>query len=147
MSRVKITLLSIVGAGVAAALGVSIPQDESGRKVEATFAPDTSLQIHHISGKQYLRAYLDIVGVPTACDGITQGVKLGQTYTEAECAAKLEHELIIHATGVMKCTPGLALSADPAIERMREGPRFAAVSLAYNVGVGAYCSSTARARV
>ena len=51
MSRTKITLLSIVGAGVAAALGVSIPSDESGRKVEATIAPDASLQIRHISGK------------------------------------------------------------------------------------------------
>lgn len=142
----KITLVSIVGVGVALALGVSIPSDESGRKVEATLAPDTSLQIRHISGRQFLRAYLDIVGVPTACDGIIKGVKMGQTFTEAECAAKLEAELIIHATGVMKCTPGLALSPDTATERKREGPRFAAVSLAYNVGVGAYCSSTARAR-
>lgn len=146
----KITLAVIVGAGVAAALGQFIPQEESGRKVEATVAKDGSLQVRHISGKQYLTAYLDIVGVATACDGITtyrgKPLKNGQVFTEAQCAAMLEEELIKHAQGVMKCSPGLALSSNPTIERRREGPRFAAVSGAYNFGVGNYCGSTAAKR-
>ena len=146
----KVTLAVIVGAGVAAALGTFIPAEESGRKVEASVAKDGSLQVRHISGKQYLTAYLDIVGVATACDGITtyrgKPLKKGQAFTEAQCAEMLEEELIKHAQGVMKCTPGLALSADPAVERQREGPRFSAVSGAYNYGVGAYCGSTARKR-
>lgn len=146
----KITLAVIVGAGVAAALGTFIPAEESGRKVEATVAKDGSLQVRHISGKQYLRAYLDLAGVNTACDGITtyegKPITAGQQFTEAQCTEMLEAELVKHAQGMMACTPGLALSASPAIERQREGPRFAAVSVTYNVGIGNYCGSTARKR-
>jgi len=154
------TLAGVVGAAVALALGVSIPADESGRKVEATLQPaNGALQVRHISGRQYLRGYLDIVRVGTACDGITtyrgQPIRAGQQFTEAQCAEMLEDELVRHAEGVMACSPGLALSSDPAVERQRAGPRFAAVSLAYNVGIGrpasngrlgsGYCGSTARA--
>jgi lysozyme len=141
----KLTLASIVGIGVAIALGTAIPKEESGRTVEATIAQTGELQVRHISGKQYLRAYLDIVGVATACDGIAY-VPRNAVYTEAQCTAMLERELIEHATAVMACTPGLALSSNPAIERQREGPRFAAVSLGYNIGTGRFCRSTARAR-
>lgn len=144
------TLAAIVGVAVATALGTFIPKEESGRTVAASVRPDGSLAVRHIRGRQYLTVYLDMVGVPTACDGITtyQGKRLprGKTFTEAECAAMLEEELVKHAQGVMACTPGLALSEKPHVERYREGPRFAATSLAYNVGVGAYCSSTARKR-
>jgi lysozyme len=149
--KAPLTLAAVVGAGVAVALGVAIPADESGRKVEATIAPTGELKVKHISGKQYLSVYLDIVKVPTACDGLTrdeQGRRLqpGAYVGEARCAAMLERALVAHAVGVMSCSPGLAISPDPAIERRREGPRFAAVSLGYNVGVGAYCTSTVRAR-
>jgi lysozyme len=146
----KVTLASIVGAGVAVALGVAIPQEESGRKVEATIGAQGELKVRHISGRQYLRAYLDIVGVVTACDGLTtyRGVRIRRTdsFTESQCAAMLEEELIVHAKGVMACSPGLALSPTLGIEKRREGPRFAAVSGAYNYGIGGYCRSTARAR-
>lgn len=145
-----VTLASIVGAGVAAALGIAIPKEESGRTVEAEIGPDSELIIRHVSGKQYLRAYLDVVGVATACDGITtyrgEPITKDMSFTEAQCSAMLEEELIKHAQGVMKCTPGLALSTNPATEKRREGPRFAAVSGAYNFGVGLYCGSTARTR-
>lgn len=147
----KKTLAGVVGVGVALLLGVAIPREESGRKVEATIGQQGELQVRHISGKQYLRAYLDIVGVATACDGLTsykgRRVKITDSFTETQCAALLEEELIVHAEGVMACTPGLALSRDPATEKRREGPRFAAVSGAYNYGVGLYCSSTARKRL
>lgn len=145
-SRPK-TLAGVVGAAVAVLLGFSIPADESGRKVQATVAPTGELSVRHISGPQHLRVYLDIVRVPTACDGLTtddQGRKLrvGQSFTEAQCAAMLERALVAHAEGVMACSPGLAIAADPALERRRQGPRFAAVSLGYNVGVRAVCGST-----
>lgn len=129
----KKTLAGVIGTVAAAALFVSIPADESGRKVDAKVEADGSVTLTHISGQQHLKAYLDIVGVPTACDGITKGVKLGQTYTPAQCAELLERELIIHAEGVMACTPSLA---------GRPNQQIAAVSLAYNVGVGAYCKSS-----
>lgn len=146
------TLVSVLGVAVTLALGISIPADESGRKVESSINTTTgALQVRHISGRQYLRVYLDMVGVPTACDGLTrdgagQPLRPGQNFTEAQCSEMLERALVQHAQGVMACSPGLALSNDPAVEHRREGPRFAAVSLAYNVGVTNYCRSTARAR-
>lgn len=135
----KGTLAAIVGLAAATSLLTTIPREESGRTVKVAMDDSGTARITHVSGKQYLRAYLDIAGVPTACDGITQGVRMGQTYTEAQCTMMLERELIVHAQGVMACTPSLA-RAD------RTGPRVAAVSLAYNIGVNAWCGSSARRR-
>lgn len=150
LTKGKVTLASIVGVGVAVALGQFIPQEESGRKTEATIGEQGELKVRHISGRQYLTVYLDVVGVPTACDGITtyhgKPLPKDHTFTEEQCSEMLEEELIKHAQGVMDCTPGLALSDNPEIERQREGPRFSAVELAYNVGIGGYCGSTARKR-
>lgn len=149
-ARGKIGLAALLGVSVATALGVFIPREESGRVVEAGIAPDGSLAIEHIRGRQFLTVYLDMVGVPTVCDGITtlggKPMPRGRTFTEKECAALLEAELVKHAQGVMNCSPGLAVSRIAEVERQREGPRFAAVSLAYNIGVTAYCGSTARRR-
>lgn len=135
---VKKTLAGVIGTAMgAAALFVMVPKEESGRTVTATIAPDQSITVKHVAGPQYLRAYLDIVKVPTACDGITKGVKLGQTYTEAQCNALLEQELIAHAEPVIGCVPGLYGRANQAA---------AAVSLAYNVGAGGFCGSTVARR-
>jgi lysozyme len=129
------TLAAVVGASAAAILFVATPAEESGRQVKATVAADGTATVTHLRGKQYRSAYLDIVGVPTACDGITKNIRLGQTYTEAQCTAMLERELVIHATGVMNCTPNLR--RPEAVHQ-----RVAAVLLAYNIGVGGYCKST-----
>jgi len=145
MSKVK-TLASIVGVVTAGLLLTNIPAEESGRTVKVDIAKDGTATVRHISGKQYLKAYLDIVDVATACDGLTsykgRKIKITDRFTEAQCAVMLEEELIVHAEGVMKCSPGLALS----IPR-RDRVRFSMVSLAYNVGVPTYCTSTARKRV
>lgn len=136
------TLASVVGVATAMALLTQIPAEESGRKVAVTIAADGAATVRNISGPQYLRPYLDIVGVATACDGLTsyQGRKITKAdhFTEAQCAAALEDELVVHAERVMACTPGLSLT----IPR-RDMARFAAVSLAYNVGAAGYCRSTA----
>ena len=44
-----------------------------------------------MAGAEGLRtvAYKDPVGIPTACFGETQGVRLGQTYTVEECRQML----------------------------------------------------------
>lgn len=136
----KGTLAAVVGLVTAGLLLTAVPAEESGRRVDVTIAQDGAATVRHVSGPQYVKAYLDIAGIPTACDGITKGVKLGETYSEARCAALLEAELVEHARGVMACTPGLALSTG------RDWPRFAAVSLAYNIGVRGYCGSTAARR-
>lgn len=135
----KGSLAAVVGAAAAAALLTLVPEEESGRKVRAEVGQDGTAKVTHLAGRQYLRAYLDIAGVATACDGITRGVRMGQTYSEAQCTSLLERELVIHAQGVMRCTPALA-------DRGRDWQRVAAVSLAYNIGVAGWCGSTAARR-
>lgn len=144
-------LVAIVGGAVAAALFAFVPAEESGRKVEATVSEDgKAVDVRHVAGRQYLKVYLDIVGVPTACDGITRykGKKLpiNHTFSESQCEHMLAEELEKHAAGMMKCTPGLALDKHPGLEKAKEGPRTAAASLTFNVGIGGYCSSTAAKR-
>lgn len=131
------TLASVVGVATATLLFTAIPREESGRTVTATVDAQTGQAVvTHVMGKQYLKVYLDIVGVATACDGITtyhgKPMVKGMTFTEAQCTDMLEEELVKHATVVMACTPGLGDLENPRIV----GPRFAAVSLAYNIGTG-----------
>lgn len=128
-------LLGIMGAGSMTLLLTLVPLEESGRQVAVTVTP-AATTVAHISGKQYLAAYLDAVGVPTACDGITRGVKLGQRYTEAQCTDLLIGELLETAVQVQRCSPGLFVAG-------MEYARVAAVSLAYNIGWPRFCSSTA----
>ncbi|MES0880497.1 lysozyme [Roseibium sp. SCP14] len=86
-----------------------------------------------------LTAYRDVVGVPTVCYGETYGVKLGDKYTKAECDAMLMRSLRKHEAGMRKC-----LKNPDAIP----GKSYVAfVSLTYNIGVGAFCRSTARKRL
>ncbi len=133
------TLAALIGTAAAAILFNTIPAEESGRKVEATVQPDGTATVRHISGPQYLKTYLDIAGVPTACDGITKGVRRGQTYSQAQCTKLLEQELYVHAAGVLRCSPALRQSG-------HDWQKAAAVSLAYNIGIGAFCGSTVRKR-
>ena len=133
------TLAALVGTVTAGALFMTVPEEESGRKVTVRFADDGAATVTHVRGPQYLAAYRDIAGIPTACDGLTKGIRMGQRFTEVQCAAMLETALIEHAAGVMRCTPGLALE-----KPRRDNVRFAAISMAYNIGVGGWCGSTAR---
>lgn len=128
------TLAGIVGIPAAAMLLTLIPLEESGRTVKAEVAADGTAKVAHITGKQYLAAYLDIAGVATACDGITRNVRMGQRYTEAQCAAMLETALVQHAGPAMKCTPGLTQAMPFQI--------VAAVAHAYQFGVSGYCGSS-----
>lgn len=81
--------------------------------------------------------YLDMVQVPTKCFGDTTGVIVGQKYTFAECEESISEEVLKHAEGVARCTPGL--KGNPY--------QFAAAtSLAYNIGVSGYCRSTVARR-
>lgn len=78
-------------------------------------------------------AYRDIVGVPTVCYGETRGVKMGDTYTEAECMAMLK-------VGVgdfyAKLEPYMTNKDIPV------GVQASLLELAYNVGVKAAGNST-----
>ena len=79
-----------------------------------------------------LKAYPDIVGVPTICYGETKNVKLGQTATKEDCDSQLSARLIEFNQGVESCIT----------RPLRDNERVAFVSLAYNIGVGAFCQST-----
>lgn len=79
-----------------------------------------------------LVAYVDPVGIPTICEGVTRGVQLGDTATDAECDEMLERELQTHLAGLERCIGGYLTPNQWA----------AALSWTYNVGVGAACNST-----
>ncbi len=135
----KSPLVALVGTGAAIALATLIPHDESGRKVEASVDSQGALIVAHKAGPQYLRAYADIVGVWTICDGDTKGVRAGMIETEAGCVKRLERQLIAHAAPVLKCVPALGRPE-------RQHQLVASVSLAYNIGTGGFCRSTAARR-
>ena len=107
------TLAGVVGAVAAAGLFTTIPADE---------------------GTEY-KAYRDIAGIWTICQGDTKNVRPGMVETREGCQRRLESQLVAHAVPVMQCTPRLA-------EPGRDNQRWAAVSLAYNIGAAAYCRSS-----
>jgi len=77
-------------------------------------------------------AYLDSVGVPTIGYGTTEGVELGQRVTAAEA----EQLLLRDATQV-----GDAIKTCVTVP-LHQYEYDAFVSLAYNIGGGAFCKST-----
>jgi lysozyme len=79
--------------------------------------------------------YLDIAGIWTVCYGDTNDIDITRDYTHEECVESLQDELAKHAKSVLLCTP--------QIVDLSDGEKAAHVSLAYNIGTGAYCGSTA----
>lgn len=86
-----------------------------------------------------LTAYRDVVGIPTVCYGETRGVRLGDRYRKADCDRMLLSSLKRHEAGMRRCLK--RPDAIPAKSYV------AFVSLTYNIGVGAFCRSTARRRL
>lgn len=113
----KAALVALIGAG---AVAIVVPETQ------------------HWEGKRN-KAYLDIAGVPTICFGDTANVRLGQVASDAECDERLHRQLLAHAGPVLKCVPALTRP-----ERLQQ--RAASVVLAYNIGTGAFCKSTAARR-
>lgn len=106
----------VTGGGIAAALLIAVPL------------------IAKWEGKRN-DPYLDIVGVPTVCYGETR-VSM-RRYSDGECTVMLQKAVAGFAEPVAKCTPNIA---------GRPHQLAAATSLAYNIGIGAYCRSTADRR-
>ena len=82
-------------------------------------------------------AYLDPVGIPTACFGRTEGVQLGQRYSDAECEEYLFEE-------VVKFQRAVRQRVDVPLST---GQLAAFTSFTYNVGVSNFESSTLRRRL
>jgi len=93
-----------------------------------------------VGGFEGLRtvAYRDPIGVPTLCFGETLGVRMGDRKTPEECKSMLEERLEGFYGGVVACVPRLSTQSPERIASH--------VSLAYNIGVGAYCKSTVARR-
>lgn len=84
-------------------------------------------------GREY-RPYLDVVGVPTVCDGITgPDVIPGKTYTDQECNALTIKHVEKYGAQLLDCIH----------VRITQPMYEALANWAYNVGVGAACKSTA----
>jgi len=135
------TLASVVGIPAAIMLLSMVPLEESGRIVQVDIARDGAASVSHVSGKQYLTAYLDIAGVATACDGLTRykgkPIKKGMRFTEAQCVSMLEEELAAHGKIVMACSRW---------DKERQ-PHQIVASTSMNYNTGGWCGSTAARRV
>ena len=81
-----------------------------------------------------LEAYQDPVGVWTKCFGDTEGVTPGAAYTLEQCVESLNDQVLAHAGPVLRCVPGLA--------RQDDRTKAAMISMAYNIGTGAFCASS-----
>lgn len=81
-----------------------------------------------------LHGYKDPIGIPTKCAGDTHNVVVGKKYSAAECGESLSGQLIAHSEPILRCVPQL---------KGHDGPTVASVSLAYNIGVSAFCRSSA----
>jgi lysozyme len=79
-----------------------------------------------------LKAYLDPVGIPTICYGETDSVRLGQVRSAEQCDQMLAVRLGYFASQVR-----LSVKQPMTVER-----HAALSSFAYNVGIGAFQSST-----
>ena len=82
-------------------------------------------------------AYLDVVDVPTICYGETRDVHLGQQKSRSECDELFSKRLVEFNDGVNSCVK----------VPLPDKRRVAMVSLAYNIGVHAFCGSTVVRRI
>lgn len=86
--------------------------------------------VGYFEGRE-LVGYVDPVGIPTVCYGHTATARVGQVKTDAECEALLQQDLGIALAAVDRRLPNL-----PPVTRAALG------SFVYNVGPGAFQSST-----
>jgi lysozyme len=84
----------------------------------------------------WLTAKVDTIGTGkpvTACYGETEGVKLGEHFTEAQCTAMLKAKLPRYDAEISRCIH----------VPISDKERAAFISFAYNVGSGGFCGSSA----
>ena len=85
-----------------------------------------------------LTAYKDVVGVPTIGPGLTKGVKMGDTITVRQGLARLSREVKDeYEAAVHRCTPVPMYQHEYDIY----------TRVTWNIGPGAFCSSTMARRL
>lgn len=94
------------------------------------------LAVQTVGGFEGLKlyAYRDVIGVWTACYGETAGIKPGMKFSKATCDNMLVDSLVEHEQGMRAC-----LRAPDALPVK---VYVADLSLAYNIGTGAFCKSS-----
>ena len=85
-----------------------------------------------------LYAYQDVVGVWTACQGVTKNIHKGMKFTREACDILFIEELEKHEAGMRSCLH------DP--DAVPEKTYVAFVSFTYNVGTGGFCKSSVARR-
>jgi lysozyme len=95
-----------------------------------------SLAVQTVGGFEGLKlyAYRDVVGVWTACYGETAGIKPGMKFSKETCDNLLVDSLVKHEQGMRACLT--------APDVLPVKVYVADLSLAYNIGVGAFCKSS-----
>lgn len=79
------------------------------------------------------KTYRDPIGIITACTGHTgPELRMGQVFTDEQCTELTGDDLVTHAQGVQDCIT----------EPLSDGELAADVSIAFNIGVNAFCNST-----
>jgi len=79
-----------------------------------------------------LRTYRDPIGIITACTGhVDSSLKMGTTYTAAQCQEMLYVDLVKHADDL-----------DCVQVPLTDGQKVALLSFTFNVGRGKFCGST-----
>lgn len=79
------------------------------------------------------KPYLDPIGIPTVCAGVTgSDVKMGKTYTKAECDALLYKHM----------QPAIKAVDSSVKVKLNDYQKAALYSFTYNVGAGTFQSST-----
>lgn len=86
-----------------------------------------------------LTPYRDSVNILTVCVGETQNVKPTDVYTAEQCKTMLVKRLDVFEAGIRKCLK--------SPDTVPDGAYVASISLAYNVGISAYCGSTVRRKL
>lgn len=83
------------------------------------------------------RVYRDPVGILTACYGHTgPELRMGQTFSDAQCEAMLVDDLKKHRVALIG--PRNCIGSAPLTQNQHD----ALLDFTFNVGTGAFCSST-----
>lgn len=130
--RAKAAIAAVMALAAAGGGYISLP---NGEKVPPSVVLAMDTLVRPWEGRE-LRAYFDAVGVLTICDGDTDNVRRGMVETPAGCDKRLRTRLVgDFYKPLTKCIPNFNGKPVSWSAMM--------LSLAYNVGTGAACKSTA----